>query len=443
MTLKTEGTVDKTIIGSITEALKADSEHEKDFNRLEKIFQAESLQMVSFTITEKGYELKNSQGEYQKDVVEDFLYGVIKPKSYLGKIAYFLYKRYLFGAYPIALVSMDNYAHNGDKLKASILEIAQQWYDNKLVDKDFVDYLKNPKKVSYPWTMIDKITPRPDSSVEAILNKIGFEDMAPQKTTKNTYVSSFVNAEETGYLIIEDHFPNGKPALDQVGAIFTTKEVVDQVEKMKVGTCLNPLHTALAIYGCLLGYQKISDEMKNKDLVNLIKKIGYDEGLPVVVNPKILDPKQFIDTVIDVRLPNPFMPDTPQRIATDTSQKLPIRFGQTIKAYQQSKTLDVKNLKYIPLVYAGYIRYLLGINDHGEVFEISSDPRLKELKEKIKTISEGKAATKEELDEILRDEKLWGVDLKQVGLADLVVKYFNQLNQGVGAVAATLAYYLG
>lgn len=62
--------------------------------------------------------------------------------------------------------------------------------------------------------------------------------------------------------------------------------------------------------------------MKNPSLKKLVEVIGYKEGLPVVINPGILDPKEFIDTVLNVRIPNPFMPDTPQRIATDTSQKL-------------------------------------------------------------------------------------------------------------------------
>ena len=98
---------------------------------------------------------------------------------------------------------------------------------------------------------------------------------------------------------------------------------------MKVCTCLNPLHTCLAIFGCLLGYRKISDEMKDRELVKLVETVGYKEGLPVVVDPIILSPKEFIDTVLKVRVPNPFMPDTPQRIATDTSQKLAVRFGET------------------------------------------------------------------------------------------------------------------
>ena len=81
--------------------------------------------------------------------------------------------------------------------------------------------------------------------------------------------------------------------------------------------------------------------MKDEDLVKLVNILGYKEGLPVVVDPKILSPKAFIDEVVQKRIPNPFMPDTPQRIACDTSQKLSIRFGETIKAYQKRSDLNV------------------------------------------------------------------------------------------------------
>ena len=65
--------------------------------------------------------------------------------------------------------------------------------------------------------------------------------------------------------MIEDDFPNGRPALEKAGFLFTDRETVEKAEKMKVCTCLNPLHTALAVFGCLLGYKKISEEMKDRD----------------------------------------------------------------------------------------------------------------------------------------------------------------------------------
>ena len=72
---------------------------------------------------------------------------------------------------------------------------------------------------------------------------------------------------------------------------FTDRDTVNRTERMKVTTCLNPLHTALAVYGCLLGYILIREEMKDEDLVKLIRRLGYREGLPVVTDPVILSPK--------------------------------------------------------------------------------------------------------------------------------------------------------
>ena len=121
------------------------------------------------------------------------------------------------------------------------------------------------------------------------------------------------HAEETQYLCIEDHYTNGRPPLELGGVLYCDRETVDKIEKMKVCTCLNPLHTAMSIYGCMLGYTLISAEMADEDLRAFIQKIGYIEAMPVVVDPGVLNPYEFIGAVINRRLPNPFMPDAPQR----------------------------------------------------------------------------------------------------------------------------------
>ena len=364
--LKADGTIEKTVIGSIVESLTVDSDNTKDLERLKEIFRNPSLQMVSFTITEKGYSLVGKDENFVPAVVEDFNNGPNKPKSYMGKLAALCYERYINGKSPIALVSMDNCSHNGTKLYNAVSTFAKKWTENGKVEKGFLEYINDPNSVSFPWSMIDKITPRPDDSVKNMLIKSGFSDVEPIITTKNTYVASFTNAEEAEYLVIEDAFPNGRPNLEEAGVKFTDRNTVDRVEKMKVCTCLNPLHTALAVFGCLLSYTQIYKEMKDTELKALVEKIGYVEGLPVVVDPEIINPKDFIDEVLTKRIPNPFMPDTPQRIATDTSQKMSIRFGETIKAYMNNPQLDVNELKFIPLVIAGWCRYLLGVDDNGE-----------------------------------------------------------------------------
>ena len=325
------------------------------YNRLKEIFGNGSLQLASFTITEKGYSLNDSQGLPLPDVLADFTGGPKTPVSCMGKVAAFLYHRFTKGGLPIAMVSMDNCSHNGDKLKTAITAFAEKWVENNLVEPEFLTYVTS-NKVSFPWTMIDKITPRPNTSVEELLKKDGVQDLDPVITGKHTYVAPFVNSEECEYLVIEDVFPNGRPALEKSGFIFTDRETVDKVERMKVCTCLNPLHTALAVFGCLLDYKLIAEEMKDSTLKTLVERLGYQEGLPVVMDPGILNPKEFLDTVLGIRIPNPFMPDTPQRIATDTSQKLSIRYGETIKAYEKSSTLQTSDLKMIPLVFAGWLR---------------------------------------------------------------------------------------
>ena len=441
VTLKANGTIEKTVVGAVVESCVLDSEDDAEYARLKEIFCKDSLQMCSFTITEKGYSLVDGKGEMLPAVVADMANGPAKPASYIGKVASLLVTRYQNGAAPVSMVSMDNCSHNGDKLYAAINAFAEGWAKNGLVDQGFVDYINDRNKVAFPWSMIDKITPRPDASVEAILNEDDITGLEPVITSKNTYVAPFVNAEETEYLVIEDWFPNGRPAELEEVFIFTERETVDKVERMKVCTCLNPLHTTLAVFGCLLGYEKISEEMKDVELKKLVERVGYVEGLPVVVNPGILDPKEFIDTVLNVRIPNPFMPDTPQRIATDTSQKLAIRFGETIKNYIKDGK-DLGELKLIPMVFAGWMRYLMAIDDNGEAFELSPDPLLDTVCPIVAGIKLGDTDVEETIKPLLTNKAIFGVDLYEVGLADLTVQYFTELIAGPGAVRATLKKYV-
>lgn len=445
VTLKGDGSIEKTVIGSVVESCILDSGDTEEYGRLKEIFGKDSLQMVSFTITEKGYSLVNGRGELLPDVKADFETGPKKPASYIGKVASLLYSRYLAGEKPVAMVSMDNCSHNGDKLYAAVNAFAEKWTEKELAEPGFLDYINNREKVTFPWSMIDKITPRPDASVEEILKKDGLEETESVVTAKNTYVAPFVNAEECEYLVIEDAFPNGRPKLEKGGLIFTGRETVDKVEKMKVCTCLNPLHTALAVYGCLLGYKKISEEMKDEQLKRIVQTIGYTEGLPVVTDPGVLDPKEFIDTVVSLRIPNPFMPDTPQRIATDTSQKLAIRFGETIKAYMASPVLKVEDLKMIPLVFAGWFRYLMGVDDQGQPFELSPDPLVDTVTPYVAGFRLGEACDKAETEKALRPllekKEIFGVNLYEAGMAERVCEYFTELTAGTGAVRRTLEKY--
>lgn len=441
--LKPDGTTDREIIASVAESVKADSTDQDEMAKLRNIFAAPSLQLASFTITEKGYALRNMAGETLPVVAEDMKNGPEKARHAMSMVAALMLQRYKAGAYPIALASMDNCSHNGEKLRASMMELVHAWHENGFVDNGFVEYMVNEHIVAFPWSMIDKITPRPAKVVEDALTEDGIEDMSPVVTNKNTFIAPFVNAEIPQYLVVEDSFPNGRPPLEKAGVYMTDRETVNNTERMKVTTCLNPLHTALAVYGCLLGYQSIAQEMQDTELKALVERIGYDEGMPVVTDPGILSPKEFIHEVIDKRFPNPFIPDTPQRIATDTSQKIPVRFGETIKSYLASDKLDVKSLTFIPLAIAGWLRYLMGIDDEGNKMEVSADPLLETLQNALSGIELGKPETiGGKLRSILSNETVFAVDLVQAGLADKVETMFGELLAGAGAVRATLKKYL-
>ncbi|MCL2127972.1 MAG: mannitol dehydrogenase family protein [Treponema sp.] len=441
VTLKSDGTTEKEVIASVASSVRID----RDTAALKDIFASPSLQMASFTITEKGYDLADREGALLPAIAADMKAGPAKPESYLGRIASLCLERYSRGALPLAMVSMDNCSHNGDKLFAAMDAFAKAWAGNGFADSGFAAYIRNPGKISFPWTMIDKITPRPDDSVRDMLAASGLEDVQGLVTEKNTYAAPFVNAEETQYLVVEDAFPNGRPPLEKAGVLFTGRETVDKVERMKVCTCLNPLHTALAVFGCLLGYTRISEEMKNPDLVKLIEGIGYGEGLPVVTDPGIIKPEEFIDQVIRVRLPNPFMPDAPQRIATDTSLKIPIRFGGTIQAYMEGRAagLPASGLTLIPLTLAGWLRYLLGIDDEGRAFTVSPDPLYSSLAARLEGIKPGmKGPFRAVLEPVLANSNIFGVNLYEAGLGEKVEGYFEEMLAGPGAVAAALHKYV-
>ncbi len=439
VTLHPDNTMDKTIITSIVESLILDCDILPEYARLQEIFASPSLQMASFTITEKGYAVKDVRGAFLPSVAEDLLKGPAKPQSYLGKVAALLYHRFKTCGAPIAMVSMDNCSHNGDLLKNAISTFAKEWCRAGLADKGFADYIHDTGKVSFPWSMIDKITPRPDPQVAAALTAEGMENLTPVITSKNSYVAPFVNAESVEYLVIEDAFPNGRPPLEKAGIYFTDAETVDKTEKMKVCTCLNPLHTALAIFGCLLGFERISHEMKDEHLKKLVEGLGYQEGLPQVSDPGILNPKEFLTTVLEKRLPNPFMPDTPQRIATDTSQKLSVRFGETLKAYEEKNPEKIEELRYIPLVLAGWLRYLMAVDDEGNTFEISPDSGAEAALETIKEYELNDCSKDlSRLDYLLGNTKLFGVDLHKIGLADKIKNYFDAMSKGPGCVRKVL-----
>ena len=122
-----DGTREYKVVGAFAEAVKAQSSNAAQWKRLKEIFTSKSLQMVSFTITEKGYALQKADGTWFPFVEEDIKNGPDKAAGAMAVLVAMLYERYKAGKYPIALVSMDNCSQNGAKLRESVLTMTEEW----------------------------------------------------------------------------------------------------------------------------------------------------------------------------------------------------------------------------------------------------------------------------------------------------------------------------
>ena len=439
-----DGTRDYKVLGALAEAVKAQSSNDKQWNRLKEIFAAPSLQLVSFTITEKGYALQKADGTWFPFVEADIKNGPAKATGAMAVLTAMLYERYQAGKYPLALVSMDNCSQNGARLRQSVLTMAEEWKKAGYVDDGFLAYVSDEKIIAFPWTMIDKITPRPSEQIAADLEALGVEDMQPVITAKKTYIAPFVNAEKPQYLVIEDSFPNGRPALEKgFGVYMADRKTVNLAERMKVTVCLNPVHSATGPLGVALGYELFAHMLNtDADMMKMARMVAYDEGLPVVQDPGILSPQAFVDELFNDRFPNEYLGDTNLRLAVDVSQMVGIRFGETIKAYVE-KYGDASRLTALPLGIAGWLRYMLAVDDAGKKYELAPDPMNEEIQEQLKDIVLGQPETfTDQLRPILSNERLFFIDLYKAGVGEKVENMFREMIAGPGAIKATIHKYV-
>ena len=146
----------------------------------------------------------------------------------------------------------------------------------------------------------------------------------------------------------------------------------------------------------------------------------------MVTDPGIIRPEAFLKEVLEQRLPNPFMPDTPQRIACDTSQKVPIRFGETVKSRMKDGTADI--LEGIPLAIAAWLRYLLAVDDNGQPIPVSPDPLQADLQAELSGVRFGEPETADgALKPILSNPVIFAVNLYETPLAEKIERNFREM----------------
>ena len=133
VTLNPDGSTSREIVGSVAEGLRADSSDAAMMARFKEIFTDPGLQMISFTITEKGYALYRPDGSLMPVVQADIDEGPAKARHAMSMVAALLFERFKANAAPLAVVSMDNCSHNGEKLQASVTTVAKAWAEKGYV----------------------------------------------------------------------------------------------------------------------------------------------------------------------------------------------------------------------------------------------------------------------------------------------------------------------
>ena len=151
VTMNEDGTLGKRVLASTAASLFANPQAPEDWARMKGYFASPELQLVTVTITEKGY----------TPAPEDIAGDPVVPVSAMGLFASLLLERFQAGAAPIALVTTDNFSQNGRRFRESVLAVVNGWLANGHVGQDFADYVSDEARVSFPWSMIDRITPQP------------------------------------------------------------------------------------------------------------------------------------------------------------------------------------------------------------------------------------------------------------------------------------------
>ena len=278
--LKSDGTRDMKVLGSLAEGIKADPGDAEQWGRMLAAFASQDLQLITFTITEKGYALTSSDGVYLPYVQKDIENGPDQARGAMGVVAAGLFRRFEEGALPVALVSMDNCANNGRLLKESVVTMAEEWAKLGFVPEAFVEYVSDEETVAFCCTMIDKITPRPSEQIADDLEALGIEDMQPVITSKRTYIAPFANGEGPQYVVIEDRFPNGRPMLEEgFGVYLGDYDTVSRSERMKVTALLNPVHSATGPIGVVLGIDLFADMLEQVPAVLKLAKAVEEYSL--------------------------------------------------------------------------------------------------------------------------------------------------------------------
>ncbi|WP_413704902.1 mannitol dehydrogenase family protein [Pseudomonas sp. Pseusp16] len=333
------------VIGAVRDMLLAEDDAQALIDKLA----SPEIRIVSLTITEGGYCIDDSTGEFMAHLppIQHDLAHPDTPKTVFGFLCAALAKRRASGTAAFTLMSCDNLPHNGAVTRKALLAFAA------LRDAGLRDWIE--RNVSFPNAMVDRITPMTSTEHRLQLaDKHGVDDAWP------------VVCEPFVQWVLEDKFVNGRPAWEKVGVQFT--DDVTPYEEMKI-KLLNGSHLALTYLGFLKGYRFVHETMNDPLFVRYIRAYMDLDVTPQLSAVPGIDLTEYKNTLV-ARFSNQAIADQLERVCSDGSSKFPKFTVPTINRL----IADGRETRRAALVVAAWALYLKGVDEHGETYSIP-DPR--------------------------------------------------------------------
>lgn len=302
------------VIGAIRELLWAPEHPDAVLARLAD----PAVRLVTLTVTEKGYCLSGDGLDVDHpDIVHD-LASPLAPRSAIGYVAAGLHRRWRNGVNPCTVLSCDNLASNGHKLRRAVLQFAEKW------DPAFAAWVE--ANVAFPCSMVDSITPATDDALrERVQQALGCDDAWP------------IQREEYTQWVVEDRFCNDRPPFEQVGVTLSADIAGYDRAKLRL---LNGAHSSLAYLGSLMALDSVGDAMAEPVLADFVETLMREHIAPAIALPVGMDARSYIDAILD-RFRNPSIRHRLLQIAWDGSQKLPVRLLSTIsESLARGRSID-------------------------------------------------------------------------------------------------------
>ncbi|MGW6659350.1 mannitol dehydrogenase family protein [Rhodococcus sp. NPDC055024] len=332
-----DGTLEGRVIGSIVEYLFAPDDPQAVIEKMA----SESTKIVSLTITEGGYNISDSTGEFDSsnpDVVHDLEPGTL-PRTTFGLICAALALRRDRGLKPFTIMSCDNIEGNGSVARKAFGAFAA------LKDPELAEWIE--KNGAFPNSMVDRITPVTTAEVTTeIAETFGVEDQWP------------VAAEPFTAWFLEDEFTSGRPPLENAGVNLVPDVRPYELMKLRL---LNASHQGIAYFGYLAGYRLVHEACRDELLSGFLLDYMNLEATPTLDPVPGVDLDQYKKTLIE-RFSNPHVRDTIARLCAESSDRIPKWLLPVIR-----EQLDAGgSINLSTAVVASWARYAEGTDENGD-----------------------------------------------------------------------------